>query len=702
MVTFPSLLPRGRTTSTTAVPLPSPRNGTSRDEVELTRFYSGLDFKDASDLPWVSGRAAPASFVVPLTPPASQLLDEAVADDGHEGRLAVPVALYNRSGSASGFSVKSGETIRRQNEGEQRRLQGLMRSDTVASRTVTNGTSAVGHRMNTWERVKSWMVNEGSGRLAFALFVLVQAAAFALGLVNYALKGSSLCYLSLIRPWLTSRFFTVDNLTTARRNFGLTYTIARAAALVLHVDVAFILLPVCRNFISFIRRGPLNSIVPFEKNILFHKAVAWSMVIFTLVHVVAHMFNAWWLSEMGTSSLGPRFVMFLEVNFTTGPFITGWLMTAGLATMAFFAVEKRKRKHFERFWFSHHLFLPFFVAWQLHGMFCLIRPDRPPFCSAAQVGVFWKYWLVGGVLYFFERVLREVRSRHRTWIHKVVLHPSGVVEVQLKKEKMKARAGQYVFLNVPSISYFQFHPFTLTSAPEEDHIAVHIRVVGDWTRAFAEALGCHVPENGEPASKDPAAMQTTFGRALPRVMVDGPFGSASEDVLKYEVSVLVGAGIGVTPFASLLKHIWYRKTFPGGGERLALQKVYFFWICRDYNSFEWFQSLLYALEEQDLNGHIEIHTYMTGRVRESDMHNIIAHDVGGEMDALTRLKAPTHYGRPNWDRIFSSIAASHPDTDVGTFFCGPKTLGSSLHGMCNKYTNSKMCGTRFFWAKENF
>lgn len=41
-----------------------------------------------------------------------------------------------------------------------------------------------------------------------------------------------------------------------------------------------------------------------------------------------------------------------------------------------------------------------------------------------------------------------------------------------------------------------------------------------------------------------------INRTLPRVMVDGPFGSASEDFLNYETILLVGAGIGVTPFAS--------------------------------------------------------------------------------------------------------------------------------------------------------
>lgn len=44
-----------------------------------------------------------------------------------------------------------------------------------------------------------------------------------------------------------------------------------------------------------------------------------------------------------------------------------------------------------------------------------------------------------------------------------------------------------------------------------------------------------------------------------RVAIDGPFGTASEDVFGYEVVMLVGAGIGVTPFASILKSVWYKR-----------------------------------------------------------------------------------------------------------------------------------------------
>jgi NAD(P)H-flavin reductase len=99
------------------------------------------------------------------------------------------------------------------------------------------------------------------------------------------------------------------------------------------------------------------------------------------------------------------------------------------------------------------------------------------------------------------------------------------------------------------------------SAPEEDYISIHIRVVGDFTREFANTLGCDFDkksgEKGGEGEKGAAGgrvvgtdVNPPLNRVLPRIMVDGPFGSASEDFLKYENVLLVGAGIGVTPFAS--------------------------------------------------------------------------------------------------------------------------------------------------------
>jgi NAD(P)H-flavin reductase len=110
---------------------------------------------------------------------------------------------------------------------------------------------------------------------------------------------------------------------------------------------------------------------------------------------------------------------------------------------------------------------------------------------------------------------------------------------------------KFTVYHLPPKVYFYY------SAPEEDYISVHIRVVGDFTTALAKAVGCNPDSKGEKGGNAPAGGKVVgtdtnppLNRVLPRVMVDGPFGSASEDFLKYETVLLVGAGIGVTPFAS--------------------------------------------------------------------------------------------------------------------------------------------------------
>ena len=143
-------------------------------------------------------------------------------------------------------------------------------------------------------------------------------------------------------------------------------------------------------------------------------------------------------------------------------------------------------------------------------------------------------------------------------------------------------------------------------------MSVHIRQVGDWTHALGERLGAgpsvvaaltkaamkgsekddkdsYVGARGDFVELDTA----TSSRPLPVVRIDGPYGAPAEDVFNVEVAVLVGAGIGVTPFASILKHIWYRQR---KGNMGCLKRVEFFWVCRDAPSFGWFQSLLQEVE----------------------------------------------------------------------------------------------------------
>jgi NADPH oxidase len=56
--------------------------------------------------------------------------------------------------------------------------------------------------------------------------------------------------------------------------------------LALSVDGAMILLPMCRTLLRFIR--PKIKFLPLDESQWFHRQVAYSMLIYTIIHVTAH------------------------------------------------------------------------------------------------------------------------------------------------------------------------------------------------------------------------------------------------------------------------------------------------------------------------------------------------------------------------------------------------------------------------------
>uniref|UniRef100_A0A1A8KQJ7 Cytochrome b-245, beta polypeptide (Chronic granulomatous disease) n=1 Tax=Nothobranchius kuhntae TaxID=321403 RepID=A0A1A8KQJ7_NOTKU len=184
-----------------------------------------------------------------------------------------------------------------------------------------------------------------------------------------------------------------------------------------------------------------------------------------------------------------------------------------------------------------------------------------------------------------------------------------------------------------------------------------------------------------------------------KVAIDGPFGTASEDVFRYEVVMLVGAGIGVTPFASILKSVWYKRI--QNNQEVFTKKIYFYWLCPETEAFEWFADLLQSLErqmaEKDVADFLSYNIYLTRWKETEAAHFRVHHEA--ENDPITGLKQKTLYGKPNWDNEFTNIASKHPGTKVGVFLCGPPQLGKSLEKQCLSHTEGDV---KFIFNKENF
>lgn len=530
-----------------------------------------------------------------------------------------------------------------------------------------------------------------------------------------------------------------DQFFYTRHLLGSALAWARAPAAVLNFNCMLILLPVCRNLLSLIRGSFVccgrSMRKQLDKNLSFHKLVAYMIGLMTAVHMIAHLLNVEWynnsrrgvydklstaLSNLedteNTTYLNPIRTTNVDAQqtptyfvFTTIAGLTGVIITLALILIITSSMEVIRRSYFEVFWYTHHLFVIFFAGLVFHGAgfivrrqvstdpphnftLCKDRSDdwgRIPECPIPQFAggpaqTWW--WVIGPmILYICERLLRLIRYMQRVQYRKIVMHPSKVLELQLVKDGFKMEVGQYVFLNCPVISQLEWHPFTMTCAPEEDAISIHIRSAGDWTDKLIDIM-----------------QQLPEGAQGPKMGVDGPFGTASEDVFDYEVSMLVGAGIGVTPFASILKSIWYK--FKISNPKLRTRKIYFYWLCRETHAFEWFADLLQVLEkemeERGMGDFLTYKLFLTGWDQNLARHAWVHDDE--DADVVTGLKQKTHFGRPVWDKEFEQVRKENPTSVVGTFLCGPEALAKVLEKKCAKYSDVDPRKTKFYFNKENF
>jgi len=532
-----------------------------------------------------------------------------------------------------------------------------------------------------WSRIRSFIVNDLAVYFFSLAFVGVQLFMF-------------------VEDYLSFR--TSPKFALLERETNGALSVARASAGPILLTTALVLVPVCRNLLSYVRSflGRYSRAFRFlDKNLVFHRVCAWSILFWVFVHAVAHMQNFYNVQRVSNNSSIPgiadwidgRFISRYEVGLSSIAGFTGLVMVMVKFVMYTSSLELIRRSYFEVFWYTHHMFIIFYAALLPHGTGRFLQGITATGRYSTGGAVVYKWVAVPLFLYFFERLLRWYRSTLRVELVKIVQHPSKTVEIQMRRKGFVHDAGQYIFIQCSNVSPLEWHPFTLTSSPEEDFFSLHIRVVGDWTMALTKHVGCNWDARDGLITPNPNTV----------LKVDGPFGTSSEDASTYEVSVFVGAGIGVTPFASLLKSAWYQHK---KGINLKLKKIYFYCMAREKESFEWFSDLLDSLEDQmaemGRGGFIESKVYLTQHLKEDNAQQIVvSHDE--QSDAITNLKTKTFFGRPQWDKELAAIGQEWSGRDIGVFFCGPKIISTHLHKACNRNSNNAT-NTQFYYNKENF
>ncbi|XP_063962551.1 NADPH oxidase 5-like isoform X2 [Lytechinus pictus] len=631
--------------------------------------------------------------------------------------------------------------------------------------------------------------------------------------------------------------------------------IARSAGRCLSFNCCFVLVLMLRKLLTTLRKTFLTNVLPLDQHVILHKIVASFIIILSAVHTIAHIANLALLYQVekrgGPTPHWARDVFvrrFPGLGLVEGScIITGILIIIVLIIMTICSMPFIRRKgHFQVFYWTHQLCIVFWSLIILHSKY------------------FWIWFIAPGFIYFIERLLRLQIYRRtmygKTFIKNAYILPANVVHLVIQRPpNFKFHAGEYVHVNIPSIASHEWHPFTISSAPEqEDFLSLHIRCVGHWTNRlnsvvknlqpceqrralelqsgeikqrrinrFVEVkVGVDSPKTAQAADDKPFNQSITSGtlasvsngnisstkfrrsgvpnlpyvpeevddvriqivepghdvevkgdskptgsfedsrqssgpngnifkplsagqsvvnqevsggskqrkisvlhslslseikEASPdtglEIILDGPYGAPAQHIMEAEHAVLIGAGIGITPFASILQsiymrykaakihcpncgHAWMKEESP----LLKTKKVDFFWINRDQRSFEWFISLINAMETEqadveEIERFLDVHLYMTSALSPSDMKAIglhVALDLihsKKNRDTITGLMTRTQPGRPDWDQVFQDLKKQRKGK-ITVFFCGSPALGKILASRCFKY--------KMEFRKENF
>ncbi|NXI81040.1 NOX5 oxidase, partial [Rhipidura dahli] len=500
------------------------------------------------------------------------------------------------------------------------------------------------------------------------------------------------------------------------RESGPRLALARSCGSGLNLNCALLAALMLRRSLTRLRSTPLAELLPLELHVRGHELVGYLVLLLAAAHSAAH------LAQRG-QALG---ALLARLPRDSGG-AAGTAPHSGLALLPLLAAMAaasspcvRRGGHFEVFYWSHLCYIPVWLLLLLHA------PH------------FWKWFLIPGSLFFLEKLLgwlwRRAEDLH---ILEANLLPSKVTHLVIQRPKsFRFQPGDYVFLNIPAIASYEWHPFSISSAPEQPGtLWLHIRALGQWTNKLYEyfqQLELHIPEPDPPGKSRRERRSRHWERVSGigiragdsrrscsvKCFLDGPYGTPSGRIFRSEHAVLIGAGIGITPLASILQSIMFRyrqrkRSCPSCGfswceerrdEEMTLQKVDFIWITRDQQHLEWFLSLLSKLETEQAElepegKFLELHLYVTSALAKGDVKALglqLALELLAareKRDSISGLRSRTQPGRPDWAKVFGKVAAERRGK-VQVFFCGSPGLAGIIRGHCRTF------GFRF--SKENF
>jgi predicted ferric reductase len=165
-----------------------------------------------------------------------------------------------------------------------------------------------------------------------------------------------------------------------------------------------------------------------------------------------------------------------------------------------------------------------FITVSIHGSFCSIRYTL----QTCPTPTSWVWILCGTIIYICNFFYKQVYVKDSDY--KII--SDDVIRLQL--DLSNKYQGKTIWILVPNINIWEWHPFTVVKSNNNDQCCLYIKRRGDWTGSLIELVNHNVSMN---------------------LLTNGPYKTLPDDFdlfLFSKYTVLIASGTGITSFLNVI------------------------------------------------------------------------------------------------------------------------------------------------------
>ncbi|KAK7750417.1 hypothetical protein SLS62_007605 [Diatrype stigma] len=186
----------------------------------------------------------------------------------------------------------------------------------------------------------------------------------------------------------------------------------------------------------------------------------------------------------------------------------------------------------------------------------------------------------------------------------ITLMPENAIKITIPTQ-MKWRPGQYVYLRMPGISFFDNHPFTISSLCSEDFPS-------EYGEQYRDCILVFKPYGGFTRRVLDTAIQKGPFHTY-RAYLDGPYGGMRRELAAFDTCILIAGGSGITALMSQLLNLIKRMR---DGKAIT-KKVVVVWALKRLEAMDWFREELRICRDSAPPESVTCKFFVTAAVRQS-------------------------------------------------------------------------------------